>query len=528
MWAAINEEAFRRRLLQLETLTNGVPADVQVYEFRPLSQNENNPQSSSEEDPSPTSTQTCTIPLQTEQQLVDDIAYIAATREGAQSVAATYLTQREQHPSQLEISIAAGDISGGTAPCCLTAIFDVLRQHSRSLLFSLPGSSHPSSSPVDEILHFLVQAHAQKLLGRLRSTHWTKPAYLSQTHKKPLHADLDNAIHRVQHIYPRRAQRAQRGKVEAALTALKSELVAFETAQSTAEELGGHLERVVRVVFSFCMDPSVREFATALTLQGQTAQVAAAVKCLRQLEKIGAYRRIACDLVRLATRYSFLFDDVRFVWLGGFDAVPTTVAYEDWADSMSVHAEVVCCVERDLAAQAQAQIDVDDSAAEGAGVKAAFSWRLSPATRPLGTSKYLCFLCFHFLRLHAASITHPRPRPQRAGHTNEKRCRGESRYRPGNEDRESDGRCRDINGRCFAHPRATHGRLYDQWTVPDLAEFGEELRERYIWILRELDRLVAAEIEALHGKKTWRAEPMTSRQDLLAGFHRSDEAYGNS
>lgn len=66
----------------------------------------------------------------------------------------------------------------------------------------------------------------------------------------------------------------------------------------------------------------------------------------------------------------------------------------------------------------------------------------------------------------------------------------------------------------------THGRLYDQWTIPDLVDFGNELRSRYQGIVRDIDAEVVRETGTSEQEEEgsvlrWRAEPMTSRQNLL-------------
>jgi hypothetical protein len=90
IWVDPSEDTFRRHLVQLERCTNAVPVDPQVFSFR--------------EDPNLTSH---TLPLAVEQQLADDLAFLAAIEEGAQSVAAVCL---EEHSEGLTIRFAALDL----------------------------------------------------------------------------------------------------------------------------------------------------------------------------------------------------------------------------------------------------------------------------------------------------------------------------------------------------------------------------------------------------------------------------------
>ena len=58
----------------------------------------------------------------------------------------------------------------------------------------------------------------------------------------------------------------------------------------------------------------------------------------------------------------------------------------------------------------------------------------------------------------------------------------------------------------------THGRLYDQWTIPDLADYDDLQRQKYRAVVQSIDQ----EIIGLATKPLlWRPEPMTSRQHLL-------------
>ncbi|TVY35713.1 hypothetical protein LOCC1_G005827 [Lachnellula occidentalis] len=81
--------------------------------------------------------------------------------------------------------------------------------------------------------------------------------------------------------------------------------------------------------------------------------------------------------------------------------------------------------------------------------------------RAIGISKSLCYLCYRFLLAHQGFF-----------------------------------------------PSRTHGRLYDQWTLPDLAEFDEAIVKRYRNILKDIDEEVCRHTE--NEPELWRIEPMTS------------------
>jgi hypothetical protein len=45
-------------------------------------------------------------------------------------------------------------------------------------------------------------------------------------------------------------------------------------------------------------------------------------------------------------------------------------------------------------------------------------------------------------------------------------------------------------------PSKTHGRMFDQWTVPDLEEFNKALVTEYRRILKEIDSVVLQQVDS--------------------------------
>ena len=175
------------------------------------------------------------------------------------------------------------------------------------------------------------------------------------------------------------------------------------------------------------------------------------------MEKVGAYWRIARDLVGVAGgEYHEAFGLIKLEFVIPYASVPTDITYEPWAGKCHVHAEVQLVVEDALAGTRW----------EGRAKEGEETVVVKP--RIIGTSKYLCYLCYLFLHYHGA-------------------------YEALN----------------------THGRLYDQWTVPDLAEYGPETRKTFSGVLEKMNGHVSRQIEETKGV-VWRAEPMTSRQNLLS------------
>ncbi|KAL3465440.1 hypothetical protein BJX64DRAFT_54490 [Aspergillus heterothallicus] len=435
IWSRITENDFRHHLVMLETQTNAVPMDVLTADG---------------DDDQPDDSSSPFLPLRTEKQTAEDFAYIAAVTEGAQSVAAVCLEQHvgdslDTDEPNLVITVAGMDAINENVKAMLHGIVEQLQYRA-----SLENAKDPAESDRTEIIfHLIIQQHEQKLLGRLRSTKWTKPKHLARTHKKSLWQDFENLSHRAQHIYPRKPERKTRDAVTSSIQAICKEYHDFES--STTPNVQA-LQGLVRETFTWCKSPLIAEYASKLEVAGDTRQVTAALKTLRQLEKIGAYWRIAQDLVAIADQYGHVFRQIHLEYITPYASVPTSIAYESWAHTCHVHAEIQLVAE--LAKRASKQ-DCNFSSAQ------------TMRPRTIGTSKYLCYLCYLFLRFN-----------------------GEFQI------------------------LSTHGRLYDQWTVPDLAEYNIVTRNRFAAVLESMDSHVVDQIEKTKCV-VWRAEPMTSRQNLL-------------
>lgn len=446
IWLYPSEEIFRRHLVELEKCTNAVPIDTQTF---PLQRDED------EAD--------YTLPFKVEQQLADDLAFLAAIEEGAQSVAAVCL---EEHlcPARLTIRFAALDLAlSGEVKTALQSITDTMSsiQH-----------SHDMKVASEALFDQIVKLHYRRLIARLRSDKWEKPKYLSKQHKKPLWQDFSNLVHRVQFLYTKK-EVATRRSVEAHLQSLAPIYEAFEESEAGSLTESGCLKELIKASYALCKAREVQEFARRLEESPSTTptpKVASAIKCLRQIEKIASYWRIAMSLAQSSQTYPSLYHErLTLAFLTPYKSVPTTIGYETWATSCHVHAEVQLAVYYDLQSQSPPGKDDKIKSSRTASSNAGF---LRP--RAIGTSKWLCYLCYLFLRCHG----------------------------------------------CFV-PANTHGRLYDQWTIPDLAEYGNELRARYSNIIHAMDEKVLAETKGTGeadepGIVRWRPEPMTSRQNLLS------------
>ncbi|KAL4821936.1 hypothetical protein BDW67DRAFT_149854 [Aspergillus spinulosporus] len=425
IWSRVTEDEFRDHLVTLEKQTNAVLMDVLTAE----GDDEQHDSSS------------LSLPLKREKQFADDFAYIAAVTEGAQSVAAVCLEQHISTSLALNLPTLVIRVAG----------MDVLDENVKEMLQAVVAelqSRSQSAASTEIIFRLIIQQHEQKLLGRLRSRKWTKPKHLSRTHKKPLWQDFDNLLHRVQHVFARRSERKVREVIGSSIQEIGS---MFEDFEASNIETAQALQELVKATFAWCKSPLIGAYASKLETAGDTRQVAAAIKTLRQLEKIGAYWRIAKDLVAVANQYKPVFRRIDIQYVTPYASIPTSIAYESWARTCHVHAEI------------QLVVELANNAFQQAGDQSTVLIR----PRTIGTSKYLCYLCYLFLRYH--------------------------------------GDFQLLN---------SHGRLYDQWTVPDLAEYNMATRNKFAAVLESMDEHVLQQIKETQCI-VWRPEPMTSRQNLL-------------
>ena len=167
-------------------------------------------------------------------------------------------------------------------------------------------------------------------------------------------------------------------------------------------------------------------------------------------------------------RPSLFQTDLRLTFLTPYKSVPTAIGYEAWATTCHVHAEIQLAVYYDLLFQPSDRPGTE-------GIPNGRPEQEVHRPRAIGTSKWLCYLCYLFLRFHGHFV-----------------------------------------------PANTHGRLYDQWTIPDLAEYGDQVCIRYRSLVQAIDNEVMKEANSFQSSGVedssivrWRAEPMTSRQNLF-------------
>ncbi|KAE9370728.1 hypothetical protein N431DRAFT_379376 [Stipitochalara longipes BDJ] len=400
VWFDLPEDTFREHLVTLQERSGPTPIDPQVFSIKEWLST------------SSSVGRSYTFPINVEQQLADDFAFLAAVAEGAQSVAAVCIEEHSR-PSGMTLRFAAMDMSKNeTVKTALQSICGIL---------SRAAVSASEESPTEHaalLFEQVIKLHLHRLVARLRSSKWEKPKYLSKSHKKPLWKDLANLIHRVQHTYSKK-EKATKEIVE---NLLKDLAVVYEQFETSEDEIASMMH-LVSASFTFSSTEEIKDYSQRLQNNTkETYQVASAIKSLRQIQKIASYRRICLNMVAATREYPEFFQHMNIEYLIPFREVPTSIGYHGWATTCHVHAEVQLAVYYDL------QQDY--------------------RPRCIGTSKWLCYLCYQFLSAHKLFF-----------------------------------------------PSKTHGRMFDQWTIPDLIEFSRPLLEEYRHILKQIDSVVLQQLE---------------------------------
>ena len=443
IWHDVNEDDFRKHLVELSARTNGVPDAPQTYNSCHWQAAHTMADFTSH-----------VLPFEIERRIAEDFAYLVAVKQGGQSVSAVTVEERVDHSGMI-LCLAALDSFAPALMYALQEVCDILKSNAVEIqtpveVMKIPEVDAGRSSVEERLFGTIMSLHHERLIARLRSRKWQKPKYLAASHKKPLWKDFANLLHRTSIVYARREVK-QRQQLEVSLQHLASTYEAFEDTQDKHQAESTHLRALIKQSYLFGISDQATDLITRLNASGQTSQVAAAVKTFHQIEKIGAYWAIARSLSLLSQRYQNIFYNIQLSFLPSYANVSTNVAFEKWAKVCHVHAEVQIIVHHDLK-------QTNDT--------------ILP--RVIGASKYACYLCAAFIRYH---------------------------------------------GKYFIS--ASHGKLYDQWTIPDLVGFDDHMAERYRGLCRAIDMQVRLAISDNSGP---RIQPMTSQQDLRAANEALKEA----
>ncbi|KAL8712357.1 MAG: hypothetical protein Q9225_006968 [Loekoesia sp. 1 TL-2023] len=419
IWKGLNENVFRSTIDVLKRSSGDVPGDSRNYSLAEW-----------EHRRSTHDTTWRNLSSQDEQRLADDLAYIAASKEGGKAVSAVALEECFDPPG-LTVRLAANRSIPDQVPEQLNALLHLLHISERSCISLLSLT--------------VVNLDRQRIHGRLRSKHW-KPTdkYRGNGKEAPLHEDLLALLPKL-HKNPGFKQYSENLQ---SLCKIYKEADRNFADQSEEDRM---LQKVIQESFDFCTATGAftkNASPCASVAGGEFGKVALQSKHVKQVEKIARYWEFCISITKAARRYPELFRNMRLELLRHY--VPVIVPIPNTRETMKcyVHAEVQLVTFYGMTPKLEG---------------------LRP--RVLGVSKSACYLCDLFMSIHDQFFI-----------------------------------------------SKTHGRLYDQWTVPNLAGFSTAQRQQYRMILQQMYRVCKSDI--LRSSKLNRLCPPESTHD----FH----AYGPS
>jgi hypothetical protein len=409
------------------------------------------------------------LPYAIESRLASDFAFVAANQEAVFSVTAVCVEQSlDSHGrlTGLTLRLAANE-----------GINDELKGSVLNILQALSCSASTRDQAVDDVFAQIVCLNRSRILQRVRKAVGHPPIFREKGRTRSNPDDrLLRAFQRMQKskLTSTGQRLVQRGMdTNATMLGLLKDIT-IEDIPHAASDVLDRLQDMSRKCYEVTTDKGRLPFKELLVESGLNAHLWLKSKYVGEVDKIGAYWRTANSLVEI------------FQWLQsqrepGLGPLSLTVegvqpyvsvtrepSIQGRPMRVYVHAEIqLLCHYLDI----ERQSDVG-------GTRGPISGRTTNLPpRVVGASKSACFLCFLCLKCYGGLI-----------------------------------------------PPPTHGRLYDQWTIPDLAEYApQQVHALRQTISRMTDVMMRA--RAAYSLKRQRDHPMTSRVDIdrLSVFPLHDE-----
>lgn len=394
------------------------------------------------------------LPLKVEHRLANDVAFIAATQEAVFSVTAVCVEEHSSPSGTLEaltLRLAANEGISEALKNTLLEIWEILTAH----------PYEPSHLLASRIFEHIVHLNRTRILQRARKAVGHPPIFRE---KGRIRTNPDDKLLRAfARMRREKLTPIGHGFVERA-TSLNSQLLHFletvsvDDAEAASPEVLTHLTAISQQCFDVatsCGDGTRLPFKHLLAAAGLDQRTWLKNKHVVEIDKIGAYWRIARSLVHIHRHITNTLNSNAQPPLRL--RVEVIQPYTSTTLSPSIQGRPMSCY-----VHAEVQLLVHYLLTPSPSR----SHEYRPPPRLIGASKSACFLCYLFIRAHGG------PRPP-----------------------------------------ATHGRLYDQWTIPDLEEYSEAqvaaLRQAVGYMHEEM-----ATLRRAYCMKRPRDHPMTSRVDV--------------
>ena len=401
IWTLVHETQFLKTIQEVSNVSGKVPGEAHVYD-----------QSRS---------QACNrsrqLPRGVEYQLAQDLAFIAANKEGAHSVSAATVEELATQQG-LIFNIASNSGVGPSVREAFSAIGILLEQCARKGIAAASLLDHllkriaileiSESECTESIFISVVQLCEHRVIGRLKCKDWIAPVRYSKR-LVPMHKDLKDTVDR--HM------RKNGGLTDEMRTIIKrlQDFIKFMSEAYREDSTPTFVTRLeaLRLAGKVCGMRSSLEIAFE---RAGTKLDIASQKAIKAFDKLANYQHLSERLSRVAasSRFRHLFKSNRFRFLDHYQCRRV------YGQKTYVHAEVQLAVFHRLQ-------------------------RTRPSPRTIGTTKAACYLCNLFLSLHPQYTI-----------------------------------------------SATHGVIYEAWTIPDVMSYSAEDRRELRGIIRSMQDTLEA------------------------------------
>ncbi|KAJ4353928.1 uncharacterized protein N0V89_005659 [Didymosphaeria variabile] len=461
IWTSVQDETtFRQAAVDLALTTSECPWDADIG-LPPLPGAPHIGDYIDVPQPQPEREDKYILSEQIEHRLANDFALIAASREAVFSVTAACVEEHADtggHLKGLKLWLAANEGVSEELKDSLTDIWDCL-SHSTS-----------EAETLGKVFAKIVYLNRLRIYQRVRKAVGHPPIFREKGRTRTNPDDkLSRAFSRMlkshtkgssQRLTAQGHELVRRGiALNVNLLALLESLSVDEIEHGSDDVLG-QLEGISKECFNVTTDGGRVSFKHLLVESGLDARIWLKSKYVGEVDKIGVYWRITMSLFKIHGHISrgrpqalpplkLEIEGVR-----PYVSVIKEPSIQGRPMPCYVHAEIQLITHL---VQQDARADLNSSSTQPT---------VSRRPRIIGASKSACFLCFLFLN-------------------------------------------------CYQGPKApaTHGRLYDQWTVPDLFEYTATHSDHLRQTLR-LMHIAMVRLREDYCLKKPRDHPMTSRVDI--------------
>lgn len=390
-----------------------------------------------------------------EHRLANDFALIAATKEAVFSVtAACVQEQNDSHGNLVGLKLVLAANEG---------VSKELQNDLQQIWNCLADRSAGRRSLAERIFKKIIHLNRVRLLQRVRKAVGHPPIFREKGRTRTNPDDrLQRALLRMQ---KQKLSEVGHRFIQQGLQVNDSLLsflddVPIKQAESGCEAVLAKIGNLVKECFQLTTDGGRIPFKHMLSECGLDARFWLKSKYIGEVDKIGSYWRIAMSLVQIyrkleATLSSDTGISLSVQKIQPYTSVVQEISIQGRPMSCYVHAEIQLFTHY---LQEEASV-----ASRGNPIGATLRYR---PPRIIGASKSACFLCFLCLSCHGGLT-----------------------------------------------PPATHGRLYDQWTIPDMAEYTPDQAGKLRQTL-QLMQDVMTRLRREYSLKRPRDHPMTSRADI--------------